>query len=309
MRSQYFSIAGIANQLDESLLSPQDARFAVGAEQETPDLYIVPLLARRRLRQSHARHLRFAVNAIRHMAIIDRRRLLPANFAHRDNAFHGSSMGQLRSPGHDVADGVNSLLGRLHVLIGLDEAALRLDFGALQTDILRVGLAPNGHQRLLLLECLLLVALTDGDLYSFRRCFHFLHASARENLYLLLFQGFLQLAGDFLIRQGKYSREHFHHRNLRTKPAVNRGELDADRPRPDNQQRLRHGGILQNFPVGEDSLPIGLYSGQQPRLRSSRQDNVPGLNLFSAIGTLHPEASFSLQFPIPPDAFDLVLSK
>ena len=59
--------------------------------------------------------------------------------------------------------------------------------------------------------------------------------------------------------------------------AIERGELDADRARADDQQRFRHLVGLHRLEIGPDQLLVGLEAGQHARPRAGRDDDVLGL--------------------------------
>ena len=93
---------------------------------------------------------------------IDRLACLARDLGHRDDAFHGADVRQLRRSQHDVADGVNAGLGGLHPAIGFDEAAVWLDLGLFQTDVFGARLAADRDQNLLRFDFLLFAIHAEG---------------------------------------------------------------------------------------------------------------------------------------------------
>ena len=84
-------------------------------------------------------------------------------------------------------------------------------------------------------------------------------------------------AGDLGVLDRQDLRQHLDHRHLGAERAVERGELDADRARADDQQRLRHAVRRHRLEIGPDQLLVGLEPGQHARPRAGRDDDVLGL--------------------------------
>jgi hypothetical protein len=55
-------------------------------------------------------------------------------------------VGELRVAGDDVADGEDAGLGGLHPFVGLDEAAIELDLGLLDVDVIGARGAAYGYE-------------------------------------------------------------------------------------------------------------------------------------------------------------------
>src|SRR5689334_15957265 len=102
-----------------------------------------------------------AVSAIRNVLRIDWLPLLAGNFSDSNNSFHPTDMSQLRRAQHNVANGVDSRFSRLHPAIRLDKAAVSLDLGSFQTNILCARFPPYCNKNLLGLNLLLLAIHTD----------------------------------------------------------------------------------------------------------------------------------------------------
>ena len=66
------------------------------------------------------------------------------------------------------------------------------------------------------------------------------HLGAGQNLDALLLEVFARERRDLGILDRQDLRQHFDDRHLRAHGAIERGELDADRARAHDEQRLRH---------------------------------------------------------------------
>jgi hypothetical protein len=121
--------------------------------------------------------------------------------------------------------------------------------------------------------------------------------------------------GDLLVLHGQDLRQHLHHRDLGAQRAEERGELDADRPRADHQQRLGDRGGRHRLEVGPDELLVGLDARQHPRARARGDDDVFGLIAARrqhalgrlALGGLDRDPAGSVDDGLAPDHRDLVL--
>ena len=74
---------------------------------------------------------------------------LPAMRRGDDQAGHGADVRELRHAADDVADGVDARLGGLHPLVGHDKAAVGLDVGLVEADVVGARRAAHGDQHLL----------------------------------------------------------------------------------------------------------------------------------------------------------------
>src|SRR6185312_15105071 len=76
-------------------------------------------------------------------------RVLPGDLRHHDHAGHCAYVRKLRKSGHDVANGINARLVRLHELVHVDVSALRLDLRLLQSNAFGARSPPDSDQNLL----------------------------------------------------------------------------------------------------------------------------------------------------------------
>src|SRR3954451_8168722 len=85
-------------------------------------------------------------------------------------------MCELRQAGDDVSDGVNARLVGLHEFSGLDEAAVRLDLGFFQANVVGARRASDRDQNFFRFDGgLLSVFITEGDAHAGLRLLDLLH--------------------------------------------------------------------------------------------------------------------------------------
>ena len=127
----------------------EDAGFAVRRERELADLHLEALRAGLRFGEPDAADARLGIGGAGDAVPVDGRGRLAGDVRHRDHAFHGCHVGQLRRASDDIADGVDTGLAGLLELVHFDEAAVELDLRVLEADVFRVRLAADGDQQLL----------------------------------------------------------------------------------------------------------------------------------------------------------------
>ena len=79
---------------------------------------------------------------------VDRAGVFAGDAGRCDDAGHGADVRELRQAGDDVADGVDAGLGGLHPLVDHDEAAVELDIGLVEADVVGARRAADGDQNL-----------------------------------------------------------------------------------------------------------------------------------------------------------------
>src|SRR5579871_2086958 len=156
VHSQDFAQLLIRDHFYESVVTAQDAGFAVGREREFANLHLVPDRPRLRLRQANASDARFRERHVRNPILIHRRRIFAGDVRHRDHSFRRRHMRELWSPCHDVANRINAGLARALKWVDFDEPAIQLDLRPFESDVLRDGLTPHRYQQRLDVEILLL---------------------------------------------------------------------------------------------------------------------------------------------------------
>ena len=98
-----------------------------------------------------------------------------------------------------------------------------------------------------------------------------------ENLDALLLERLAGEGGDLGILDREDLRQHLDHRHLGAERAIEARELDADRSRADDQQRLRHALRHHRLEIGPDELLVRLEPGQHPGPGAGRENDVLGL--------------------------------
>src|SRR5207253_9358541 len=114
--------------------------------------------------QTDAPALWLAVAGTGDAVLVDGIDRLAGDLAYSNDAFHCARMRELREAGNDIADGIDAGLGGLHPFVHLDEAALRLDLGLLQTDVFRTRRPPDRDKNFFRFDGLALaLAIGEGD--------------------------------------------------------------------------------------------------------------------------------------------------
>ena len=96
-----------------------------------------------------------AVGCIRNLQQVDGLVFFSGNFGDRHDSFHPAYVRQLRCAEDDVADGVDARFLGLHPLVGLDEAAICLDFGLFKPNVFGAGLSTDRNEDLFCFQLLL----------------------------------------------------------------------------------------------------------------------------------------------------------
>src|SRR5579863_9373303 len=310
VHAQDLAILLIGDDLDEAVVLAQDRGLAVGQERKLPDLDLVSLGSRLRFGETDAADAGFGVGRAGDAIPVDRRRRLTGNVRDGHHALGGSDVRQLRRPGDDIADGVHAgLAGALH-LVHFDEAAVQLDAGSFEADVLGIGLAPDGDEKRFGFDRFALAviqrgveadarigSLDAGDIHS--------RAGLDANSGLLeVAQEFFR---DFLIFHWNDARQHLKHRYFAAEAVEAGGEFDAYRTRAEYRQRLGYVRQIQNLDVSENALGIRLKPREHARLRAggehngTRFEDLRGSVAGDLDATLAGEAAVAL------DPIDLVL--
>src|SRR4029079_16657329 len=121
VRAEYLPVCRIANDLHEALGLARRARSAACHERELANLVIELLVLALLLGEPDRRDLRVAVGRVRDVVVVHPVRALAGEILGEHNALALALMRQHRGTGY-VADGVDALGARLHVLVDLDEA-------------------------------------------------------------------------------------------------------------------------------------------------------------------------------------------
>ena len=111
------------------------------------------------------------------------------------------------------------------------------------------------------------------------------HLGAGQDLHALLLERLACQRGDLGVLDGQDLRQQLDDRHLGAERAVERCELDADRARAHDEQRLGHGLRHHGLEVGPDAVAVGLDAGQHARARTGGDDDV--LRLVGAGARVH----------------------
>src|SRR5438067_146680 len=105
----------------EAFVTAQNARLAVRGEGKLSDFHGMSLRARLGLGEPDAPDSWLSVRASGNPIAVDRLGRLAGHVRHRDHAFHGGDMGELRRSGDNIADRINACLASALKFIYLDE--------------------------------------------------------------------------------------------------------------------------------------------------------------------------------------------
>ena len=160
-----------------------------------------------------------------------------------------------------------------------DEAALQLDLGLLDADVVRARRAADSHQHLLRFDLLLLAVDRERNRDAVLRLLDFLDLGVDESVDAALAINPHQLLRNLFVFHRNVARQHFQNGHIRAERFVNAGELHAHRARANDDQRLGNIVQAQHLDVGQDAI-IGLHSRQHARYRASRKNHVLRLDRF-----------------------------
>ena len=242
--AQDLAVFLVGDHLHEAFVAAQDAGLAVRRERKFADLHLEALRARLRFGEADAADAGLGVGGARNAIPIDRHGRLAGHVRHRDHAFHGGDVRQLRRAGHHIADRVDARLAGLLVLVHLDEAAVEFDLGVLEPDVFGVRLAADGDQQRLGFH-LFLLAVREGRAVSATplSVFWMFSAFAPVSQRMPVFLKYaLQFFRNFFVFDGHHARQHFEDRDLGAEAVEDGGELDAHRARADDRHGLRDAG-------------------------------------------------------------------
>ena len=142
------SVSASAMTLTKPLVSPLMMALPLAWKGNLPTRVLRPAASHCGRGQTDGGDLRPRVRGPRHLHVVDRLHLAAGDGVDRGDALVGGHVRQPQSA-DDVADGVEVRIGRAHVAVDLDEAALHDGARRLQAHVLRVGGATGGHQQLL----------------------------------------------------------------------------------------------------------------------------------------------------------------
>src|SRR4029450_12640628 len=158
-------------------------------------------------------------------------------------------------------------------------------------------------------------AVVDGRSHAVRPLIELRHPGAGQDLDALLLELLARECRNLRILGRENLRQYLDHGHLDAEGAVERGELDADRARTDDQQRLRHALGHDGLEIGPDQLFVGFEAGQHAWPRAGGDDDVLGLigpgpkRAFRRLGRagLHRNLARRVDHCLAPDHGDVVL--
>src|SRR5262249_50975687 len=232
------------------------------------------------LSQAHTPDLRLAVGTAGDAVLVDGIRRPASNASHSHDAGHGAGVRELRHTCHDIADGVDSLLARLHPLVHMHESALDLDLRCLpKPDLFGIWPTANRYQDFFRFQPLLLFAFgRESNSHTVFGPLHFLNLGADKTADTFLLETAQQFFRNFFVLHRHQPRQHFYQRHFGAERTVNRRKLHAHGAAADDDHGLGDRIEAQHFNVGQDTV-VGFEAGQHAGERPRGQDDVFGLDL------------------------------
>ena len=210
------------------------------------------------------------------MVVIDRLGALARDVVDGNDAFVRRHVGQHQAP-DQVADGVDVRFGRSHPAVDFHEAALDFDLRRFEADVLDVGRATGGDEKLIELQLFGLTALRPdgerdavvGDLDRSG-----VEARLRDDFDPAPGETAFESGADVAILERHYPGQVFEQRDVHSEVVEKRGELGADRAGPDDGDRLRQIGLGRDVVRGDDPPAVGDEPGKALDPAARREDNV-----------------------------------
>ena len=283
VHAQEFAVLFFSDNFDEALMLADDGSLAVGRKREFIHSNLVSSFPRRPLGEPDRTDLRLAIGAARDAVLPHRRHLPPSHLSHRHDPFHRSGVSQLRQARHQITDGVDSGLVRLHGWPHMDVPPFHPGASFFEPDSFRVRLSPHPDQNFFggkrSRRRILFRLLSIGDRHAFRGLLHALDQGVRQDFDAPLLEGFLKFGGDLFVLKRHDTGKHFKERHFRAERVKDGSKFDPDGARAHDDQRFRHCRQVQDLLVAENRLPVKFDSGQTARLGARSDENVLGAHL------------------------------
>ena len=190
------------------------------------------------------------------------------------DAFQERRVRELQRRRRDVADRPHVGRARLQLAVDLHVATVQGDAGLGVADAFGVRSAPDGDQADVRPNRLRIPALgLVGDLHVITRVLDVGHLHARDRRDPTLLERPGGLPGDVLVLERRDPWQGLQDGHLRPERAVDRGELQADRARPDHHGRRRHAVVDEGLVARDD--PLGhRQTVKEPRKRARGEHQV-----------------------------------
>src|SRR5918997_5612874 len=253
----------LGDDLHQALLVAYDLGPAVGAVAVLGGHDIEPGLLGRLLRVAGERDLGPAVDAPRHLAVVDGDGVLAEDAVDGHHRLGEADVGELRR-GDAVPHGPHAVLAGLAQLVDQDEASLvELHLGAVEAEVVGGGLAADRHDHHIGLDG---VGAVDVDHRAAVARFVAGDLDPGAHLDAPLLEGALDDRGHVLVTPGQDLGQRLEHRDLRAEVGHHRRELAADGAAADD-----HGGAgqrrrPQDLVRRHDDRARGLEGGGRGRL-------------------------------------------
>ena len=122
--------------------------------------------------------------------------------------------------------------------------------------------------------CVAALAVIDGRGDAVAFLIELRHLGAGEDLDALLLEALAREGGDLGVFRRQDLRQHLDHGHLGAERAVERGELDANGARADDQKRFGNAVRHHRFEIGPNEFLVRLEAGKNARPRPGRDNDV-----------------------------------
>ena len=233
----------------------------------------MPRFFGRRLGVPRERDLGVAVDAPRHLRVVDRQWVLAQQVLDDEDALGEADVRQCGRR-DDVADGVHLRLAGAAVRVDVDEAALAHDDARLcQTQLVGIRAPANRHDDDVDLDRFAFAEL-HGRAGSFGVGRVAVHLDAGTHGDAALGEGPLDDLGRVFVASGQDLGQRLEHGRLRAEVSHHRCELATDRTAADDHRGLGQARPRQQLVGSEDQSAVDLEAGDRPRHRPGGQDDM-----------------------------------
>jgi hypothetical protein len=212
--------------------------------------------------------------------------LLAGDHMRGGEALVGRGVGQPQ-PADDVADRVDVRLLRAHPAIDLDDPAVGLDAGRLESDVLDVGGPARRDEHHLGAQLGRLLAVrpdVQADPVVVGRDGVRVEAGAGHDRDPALLEAALDHPADLGVLERHDPGQVFEQRHANADVLEHRGEFDPDRARADDHDVLRKRVHAQDVVARDDPVAVRLEPGQRLDPRTRGEDHVGGIEHALAAG-------------------------
>ncbi len=303
VRAEDFAVRLAQDQLHKALGVARSDRLAAGLVGEFPHFILESLFLCRLFGHADAGDLRLAVGAAGERGHLMRFLARDEKPLHR---LDGLMRGDVREPRRpdDVARAVDALHRSLVAVVGLEIAAIEFELEARAEQSVEVRLDADGDEQMLRLHGF---AACDGELDALVADLGLFDLGVGENFDALFREIALEQFRDFGVLHRQDLRQHFEDRDFRSEGVEEIGELAADGPGPEDDDRLRQRLDRERLAAGQDFFAIDFHAGEGLRPRAgANQDRLAGERLRLAVRAGDDDFFIGLNLRLADDVIDLL---